>query len=63
VYTDYLAMNKPNQLNLQQVNNLKQLNNGSPIATEKVTIDSKGIYSKDFKINENDVVLFNFVKQ
>jgi xylan 1,4-beta-xylosidase len=63
VYTDYLGMNKPNQLTLQQVNNLKQKNKGAPIATEKVTIDSKGIYSKDFNINENDVLLLTFVKQ
>ncbi|WP_281238216.1 GH39 family glycosyl hydrolase [Flavobacterium praedii] len=63
VFTDYLGMNKPKQLTLQQVNSLKQKNNGAPIAIEKVTIDSKGIYSKDFKINENDVLLLNFIKQ
>ncbi|QKJ62222.1 glycoside hydrolase [Flavobacterium sp. M31R6] len=63
VFTDYLGMNKPNQLNLQQVNTLKQQNNGAPIATEKVTIDSKGMYSKEFNINENDVLLLNFIKQ
>jgi xylan 1,4-beta-xylosidase len=55
-------MNKPNQLTKQQVNILKNKNNGAPIVTETVTIDSKGIYSKDFKINENDVLLLNFVK-
>jgi xylan 1,4-beta-xylosidase len=63
VYTDYLGMNKPNQLTLQQVNTLKQKNKGAPIATEKVTVDAKGMFSKDFSINENDVVLLNFVKQ
>ena len=56
-------MNKPNQLTLQQVNTLKQKNNDALIATEKVTVDSKGMYSKDFNINENDVLLLNFVKQ
>ena len=49
VFTDYLGMNKPNQLTKQQVNTLKEKNNGTPIATEKVTIDSKGIYSKGFQ--------------
>ncbi|MBW4359247.1 GH39 family glycosyl hydrolase [Flavobacterium taihuense] len=63
VFTDYLGMNKPNQLNLQQVSTLKQRNNGSPIVTENITIDSKGMYSKEFNINENDVLLLNFVKQ
>ncbi|MBA0882980.1 GH39 family glycosyl hydrolase [Flavobacterium undicola] len=63
VFTDYLGMNKPNQLNKQQVNTLKDKNNGAPIATEIVKIDAKGIFSKDFKINENDVLLLNFRKQ
>jgi xylan 1,4-beta-xylosidase len=63
VFTDYLGMNKPNQLTKQQVNTLKEKNNGAPIATETVTIDAKGIYGKDFKMNENDVLLLNFVKQ
>ena len=63
VYTDYLGMNKPHDLSPQQVNTLKQKNNGAPIATEKITIDSKGKYSKDIKINENDVLFLNFVKQ
>jgi len=63
VFTDYLGMNKPSQLNKQQVNTLKDKNNGAPIATETVKIDAKGIYSKDFKINENDVLLLNFIKQ
>lgn len=63
VFTDYLGMNKPNQFTKQQVNRLKEKNNGAPIATEMVTIDAKGIFSKDFKMNENDVLLLNFVKQ
>lgn len=63
VYTEFLGMNKPNQLTLQQVNTLKKHNNGAPLITEKVTVDSNGIYSKDFNLNENDVLLLNFVKQ
>jgi xylan 1,4-beta-xylosidase len=63
VFTDYLGMNKPNQLTKQQVNTLKEKNKGTPITTESVTIDAKGIYSKNFNINENDVLLLNFVKQ
>ncbi|MNL44543.1 hypothetical protein D3C87_1671250 [compost metagenome] len=63
VFTDYLGINKPNQLTKQQVSTFKEKNNGTPIAIETVTIDAKGMYSKEFKINENDVVLLNFVKQ
>ncbi len=62
-FTDYLGMNKPSQLTKQQVNTLKEKNNGAPIATETVTIDASGIYKNDFKMNENDVLLLNFVKQ
>lgn len=63
VFTDYLGMNKPNQLTKQQVNKLKEKNNGDPISTEIVKIDANGIYKMDFKINENDVLLLNFIKQ
>ncbi|WP_456313429.1 GH39 family glycosyl hydrolase [Pseudomonas shirazensis] len=63
VYADYLALGKPSQLTREQVKNLKEKNNGNLIATEKVTITANGVFSKDFKINENDVVMFNFVKQ
>ncbi|MGQ7944305.1 GH39 family glycosyl hydrolase [Flavobacterium sp. WC2509] len=63
VYTDYLGMNKPHALSSQQVNTLKQKNNGAPIATEKITIDAKGNYSKDISIHENDVLFLNFVRQ
>ena len=62
-YTDYLALGRPSQLSREQVNFIKAKNNGEPIATEKVTINSTGTYSKNFKIKENDVVMFNFVKQ
>ena len=62
-YADYLAMNKPSQLTREQVNSIKEKNNGAPISTEKITIDGKGIFSKEFKINENDVFFLNLIKQ
>ncbi|SFD34748.1 GH39 family glycosyl hydrolase [Flavobacterium phragmitis] len=62
-YADYLAMNKPSQLTREQVNSIKEKNNGAPISTEKVTIDGKGTFSKEFKINENDVFFLNLIKQ
>jgi xylan 1,4-beta-xylosidase len=62
-YSDYLALGKPNQLTREQVKSIKQKNNGNPVTIEKITIDSNGNYSKKIKINENDVVMFNFVKQ
>ncbi|MGO4771462.1 glycoside hydrolase [Flavobacterium sp. W22_SRS_FK3] len=62
-YADYLAMGKPSQITKKQVNTLKEKNNGEVIATEKVTINTTGTYIKDFKINENDVILLNLIKQ
>jgi len=62
-YADYLAMGRPSQLTREQVKLIKQKNNGAPIATEKVTVDASGKFSKSYKINENDVVMFNFIKQ
>lgn len=56
-YTDYLGLNKPSQLSLQQVNLLKKNNNGEPIASEKIKVDENGLLVKDFNIRENDVVL------
>ncbi|RKR10475.1 xylan 1,4-beta-xylosidase [Flavobacterium sp. 90] len=61
-YADYLALGKPSQLTKEQVKSIKEKNNGDLVATEKITINANGTFSKDYKINENDVVLFNFVK-
>ncbi|MBK0369414.1 GH39 family glycosyl hydrolase [Flavobacterium agrisoli] len=62
-YADYLAMGRPSQLSIEQVKSIKQKNNGAPVSTEKITIDASGFFSKSYKINENDVVMLNFVKQ
>ena len=40
VFTDYLAMNKPNQLTKEQVKTLKQKNNGEPFFKEKIRYHS-----------------------
>lgn len=62
-FADYLVMGKPSQLTIEQVKSIKKNNNGEPIVTEKVSIDATGKYSRSYKINENDVVFFNFIKQ
>ena len=63
VFTDYLGMNKPTQLTKEQVKTLKEKNSGSIFKTENVVVDSNGKYSKDIDMNENDVYLYNFIKQ
>lgn len=62
-FTDYLGMNKPNQLTKEQVKKLKENNNGSVYKTEKLTVDAKGNLSKEIEMNENDVYFLNFIKQ
>jgi xylan 1,4-beta-xylosidase len=62
-YTSYLGMGKPNQLTRQQVQTLKQENDGSPVATETIQIKSDQKFTKDIEIRENDVFLLSFVKQ
>lgn len=63
VFTDYLAMNQPKQLTTQQVDVLKKNNNGAPIATATVSVDAKGILTRDFDLHENDVFLLKLVKR
>ena len=61
-YTGYLDMGRPGQLNRQQVEKLKNQNNGSPIIREQIEIKSNAVFSKEFDIRENDVMLVNLVK-
>ena len=61
-YTDYLDMDKPKQLNKQQVEELKRHNAGSPIATETIEVKPNTLFSKELDIRENDVFLLNLIK-
>jgi len=59
-YTTYLGMKKPSQLTIQQVTEIKEKNSGAPVSTEPIKIGSKGNFTKNISINENDVpVEFN----
>ena len=62
-YSTYLAMNKPNQLSKQQVEQIKKQNDGSAVSKEKVTVKANGLFSKEMNIRENDVFFLNLVKQ
>ena len=62
-YSEYLSMGKPNQLTKQQVDTLKQHNNGLPVSTETVVINEKQHFTREININENDVYLLNFKKR
>jgi len=62
-YGTYLSMNKPLQLTKQQVEEIKKLNNGAPIATEVVKIKSNATFIKELNLKENDVYFLNIIKQ
>lgn len=61
-YTDYIKLNKPEQLTKQQVNVIKKLNDGSPVSKDIIKINSSGIFIKEFNIRENDVYLLNLIR-
>ena len=62
-YTTYLDMGKPHQLSREQVNEIKKLNDGAPISTEIINIESNITLSKEFEMRENDVFLLRLEKR
>jgi xylan 1,4-beta-xylosidase len=58
----YLSMGKPTQLTKLQVEQIKKINDGSPISIEIITIKSGISFSKDLEIHENDVYFLNLIK-
>ena len=56
-------MGKPHQLSREQVNEIKKINDGSPISTEIINIKENTTFSKILDLNENDVYLMNLVKR
>jgi xylan 1,4-beta-xylosidase len=61
-YSTYLSMGRPAQLTKQQVEQIKKLNDGSPILKEIVTINKGTPFSKELDIRENDVFFLNIMK-
>lgn len=61
-YSTYLSMGRPDQLTKQQVEQIKKLNDGSPVSTETVKLKAGVPFSKELDLRENDVFLLNLVK-
>lgn len=57
VYTDYFKMGSPATLTREQVRSLAERNDGKPIKTERIEINSAGKFTRDFPLRENDVYL------
>ena len=62
-YATYLSMNKPNQLTKQQVEQIKKLNDGSPVSTETIHVKANEPFVKKLELRENDVYFLNIIKQ
>ena len=61
-YTTYLDMGKPQQLSKQQVEQIKNQNDGSPILKEIISVKEGVPFSKELDLRENDVFFLNLVK-
>ncbi len=61
-YTTYYDMGRPNQLSKEQVNEIKKLNDGSPIYCEKMEVKPSESFMKELDIRDNDVFLITITK-
>jgi xylan 1,4-beta-xylosidase len=61
-YTTYLDMDKPDRLSKQQVEEIKKINDGSPVFQEVIKVGADGVFLKEMDIRENDVFLVNLVR-
>jgi xylan 1,4-beta-xylosidase len=62
-YTTYVDMGRPRQLTKEQVQKIKELNDGSPIYSENIKVKIGIPFLKDLEIRENDVFLLTMTRQ
>ncbi|MEP6903669.1 MAG: glycoside hydrolase [Actinomycetota bacterium] len=63
VYTSYLKMGSPRDLNREQVKELNDKNNGQTIETLQIRIDKKLFFTKELNVRENDVFMIILEKR
>ncbi|HOT14766.1 MAG TPA: glycoside hydrolase [Bacteroidales bacterium] len=61
-YTSYYDLGRPAQLTKLQVEQIKKINDGSPVGKEIITIQEGGVFSKELDIRENDVYFLKLIK-
>ncbi len=61
-YTSYFDLGRPDRLSKLQVEQVKKLNNGSPVSAEIVKIKAGAVFSKELDIRENDVFFLDLIK-
>ncbi len=62
VYADFLKLGSPQHLKREQVKALTVKNNGKPIETTQVKINSNRLFTKEINLRENDVFLVTLEK-
>lgn len=62
VYTDFLKLGSPQHLKREQVKQLFEKNNGTPIETTVVKIEGNKPFSRTLKLRENDVFMITLEK-
>ena len=62
-YTMYYDIGRPAQLTKEQVQKIKELNDGSAISSEKIKVKKGTPFIKELEIRENDVFLMTMSKQ
>ncbi len=61
-YTSYYDLGRPDQLTKTQVEQIKKLNDGSPVSAGIIKVKAGTPFSKELDIRENDVFLLNMIK-
>ena len=61
-YSTYTDLGSPKQLTKQQVQMIKQKNNGEPILRRTITTGASRSFAQDFDLRENDVLLVTLGK-
>jgi xylan 1,4-beta-xylosidase len=61
-YTTYFDLGRPNQLTKKQVEQIKMINNGSPVSAEIIKVKAGTAFTKELEIRENDVYFLNLIK-
>jgi xylan 1,4-beta-xylosidase len=61
-YTSYYDLGRPNQLTKLQVEQIKKINNGTPVSAEIVKVKQGMSFTKELNIRENDVYFLNLIK-
>lgn len=61
-FSTYLSMGKPSQLTKQQVAQIKNQNDGSPVSKEIIAVKSSLPVTKELEIRENDVFFINLIR-